>query len=30
MEFIDEKAENKKNSPEDLWYLIFSGLINVT
>ena len=30
MEFIDEKVENEKNSPEDLWYLVFSGLINIT
>jgi len=30
MEFIDDKVENVKNSPDDLWYMVFSGLINIT
>lgn len=30
MEFKDEKLETKANSPDDLWYFIFSGLINIT
>jgi hypothetical protein len=30
MEFLDENSEDKKKSPNNLWYLVFSGMINVT